>query len=113
MWYLTVPLVLSWSMLEARSAGCLVVGSDTAPVREVLRDGENGLMVDFFSPEAIAERVNEVLDHPNGMQAIRVAVRKTIVEGYEAKDSIARYERLIAYLCCGLAKGASAGAISG
>jgi glycosyltransferase involved in cell wall biosynthesis len=62
--YLTYPFVLSWSMIEAMSCGCAVVGSATPPVLEVIKDGENGLLVDFFDSDGIVDAVNRVLDHP-------------------------------------------------
>ena len=84
--YLTYPFVLSWSMLEAMSAGCLIIGSRTQPVEEVIRDGENGFLVDFFSPNAIAERVVAVLEAGrNGHADIRQNARRTIVENYDLK----------------------------
>jgi glycosyltransferase involved in cell wall biosynthesis len=83
--YLTYPFVLSWSFIEAMSSGCAIVGSDTPPVTEVLKDGENGLLVDFFSPIAIADRVDQILDHPNRMQHLRAAARQTAVSQYDFK----------------------------
>ncbi len=83
--YLTYPFVLSWSLLEAMSAGCLVVGSRTAPVEEVIRDGENGFLVDFFSPEAIAERVDFALSHQHELMPLRKNARQTIVDGYDLR----------------------------
>ena len=81
--YLTRPFVLSWSMLEALSTGCLIVASDTAPVTEVIEDNVNGLLVDFFSPQQVCDRVIEALDHPEKMAAIRTKARETILAKYD------------------------------
>lgn len=82
--YLTYPFVLSWSMLEAMAAGCVVVGSKTAPVEEVIRDGENGFLVDFFSPAELAERVVTVLEAGrDGYADIRKQARRTVIENYD------------------------------
>jgi len=81
--YLTYPFVLSWSMLEALSAGCVVIGSKTAPVEEVLRHRENGLMVDFFDTAGIADAVVDALANPEAYRAIRERARRTVIEGYD------------------------------
>ncbi|TMH27213.1 MAG: glycosyltransferase [Betaproteobacteria bacterium] len=83
--YLTYPFVLSWSLLEAMSAGCLVVASRTAPVEEVMRDGENGLLVDFFSPAGIAERVDYALSHQDELAPLRARARETVAERYDLR----------------------------
>jgi glycosyltransferase involved in cell wall biosynthesis len=93
--YLTRPFVLSWSMIEALSTGCLVLGSNTAPVTEVIRDGENGLLVDFFSPKQIADRVDEVLNHPTRMADIRQKARQTVLERYSLKALLPQQIQLI------------------
>jgi glycosyltransferase involved in cell wall biosynthesis len=81
--YLTRPFVLSWSMLEAMACGCLVIVSDTPPVTEVIQDGKNGLLVDFFSPSEIANRVDEVLEHGNRLAELRENARDTILKRYD------------------------------
>ena len=83
--YLTYPFVLSWSLLEAMSAGCLVVGSRTPPVEEVIRDGENGLLTDFFSTQELAERIDEALRRKDAAE-LRAQARKTVVENYDWKN---------------------------
>lgn len=84
--YLTYPFVLSWSCLEAMSAGALVVGSDTQPVREVIAPGRNGLLVDFFDRQALAHAVADVLAHPKKYLALREHARATVVGRYDLKS---------------------------
>jgi glycosyltransferase involved in cell wall biosynthesis len=83
--YLTYPFVLSWSFIEAMAAGCLVIGSETPPVLEVLQDRVNGLAVDFFDYQGIAERVDEIFDHPDEMQELRDAARDAAFRGFDLK----------------------------
>lgn len=80
--YGTFPFVLSWSVMDALAARCLIVGSRTPPVEEVLREDDNGLLYEYASPENLAARVNEALAMPDA-ERIRDGARRTAVERYD------------------------------
>jgi glycosyltransferase involved in cell wall biosynthesis len=83
--YLTYPFVLSWSLLEALSAGCLVVASRTPPVEEVIDDGDNGFLVDFFDVAGLAECAAEALKGADRYRHIRTVARASVVGRYDLK----------------------------
>ena len=81
--YLTYPFVLSWSLLEAMSAGCAIVASATPPVKEVVSDGENGLLFDFFDTKELVRQVCKVLDAPDQMADMRERARQHTIQHYD------------------------------
>jgi glycosyltransferase involved in cell wall biosynthesis len=93
--YLTYPFVLSWSVLEAMASGCLVIGSKTAPVEEVITHGENGFLVDFHDSAKLSDTVLAVLHRQVNTDAMRVAARQHVIATYNITAGVRRYERLI------------------
>lgn len=84
--YLTAPFSLSSGLFEAMSCGCLLVGSDTEPVREVIRHGENGFLCDFWDSAALSQTIIGLLDRAPLMQPIRDAARRTIIDSYDVQQ---------------------------
>jgi glycosyltransferase involved in cell wall biosynthesis len=84
--YLTYPFVLSWSLLEAMSMGCLVVGSRTAPLEEVVSDGTNGILTDFFDPKTLAQRIATALEKRSMLQPLREAARRTVIDRFDLQS---------------------------
>jgi glycosyltransferase involved in cell wall biosynthesis len=81
--YLTVPFVLSWSMLEAMSCGALIIGSATPPVQEVIQHGENGLLVNFHTPDELADTLVDALTAPKDYAPLCEAARRTVLQRYD------------------------------
>ncbi len=100
--YLTYPFVLSWSMLEALAAECLVIGSSTPPVKEALRHGDNGLLADFFDIEGWVRIVTKALADPAAFAPLRKAARAGVIRDYDLKTiCLPRQLKLIGALATG------------
>jgi glycosyltransferase involved in cell wall biosynthesis len=98
--YLTYPFVLSWSVIEAMACGAAIVASDTAPVREVIADGETGRLVDFFSGAALNDAICELLDDPAQRARLGRAARELAVERYDLQTRcLPRQLRLVQEGC--------------
>jgi glycosyltransferase involved in cell wall biosynthesis len=98
--YLTAPFVLSWSLMDALSCGAVVLGSATSPVKEMIEDGRNGLLADFFDADAIAQRAVEVLRDPAAYRPLGRAAEQRIAEKYSLDvvlpEMVEMYEQTMA-----------------
>lgn len=84
--YLTYPFVLSWSMVEALAAGALVIGSNTAPVAEVIQDGVTGRLVDFFDVKGWSATLTDALARPEAHVPMREAAQRLVRERYDLRS---------------------------
>lgn len=92
--YLTYPFVLSWSCLEAMATGCLMVASNTQPVQEVINHQHNGLLVDFFDPQKLAQQVTDAVQHQDKYQHLRISAQQS-AQAYSIDKGNTAYEQLI------------------
>jgi glycosyltransferase involved in cell wall biosynthesis len=84
--YLSYPFVLSWSMVETMAAGTLVIGSNTAPVAEMIEDGVTGRLVDFFDVPAWSAALTDALARPEAYLGMRDAARRMVRERYDLRS---------------------------
>jgi glycosyltransferase involved in cell wall biosynthesis len=92
--YFTVPFVLSWSLMDALACGCTVLASNTAPVREVIENGKNGLLCDFFDVEGFASQAVEVLRDPGAFRHLGTCAVDGIHRNYAIDVTLPRLTRL-------------------
>jgi glycosyltransferase involved in cell wall biosynthesis len=83
--YLTYPFVLSWSLLEAMSAGCAIVASNTQPLQEAIHHDDTGRLVDFFDVPGLVNEVCSLLDDPAARARLGANARTFAQTHYDLK----------------------------
>jgi glycosyltransferase involved in cell wall biosynthesis len=87
------------SLVEAGAAGRPVVATRVGGVRDVVTDGETGILVPPGDPTATAAAIGRLLDEPVLAHAMGVAARARVPSRFSAArlvdDLVALYERLL------------------
>lgn len=91
----SAPFVLSWSVTEAMAAGALLLGADTAPLREIIRDGMNGFLAEARDPAAYAARAAALLARHGELDHVRRAARRTITLRFRREAALARQRAVL------------------
>ena len=84
--YLTYPFVAGWSLLEAMSVGCAVVGSSTQPVKEFIKNNQNGLLCNFFDQDQLVESMNKLLNDEKLREKLGKAARRKVQTYYDLNE---------------------------
>ena len=93
--YLTRPLFLSWSAVEAMSMGAPIIASDHALVREFMQHEENALLVETNDPDAIAAAVVRLVEDRELSRRLGNTARNSIVDKYDIAHTVAQWKHLI------------------
>jgi glycosyltransferase involved in cell wall biosynthesis len=89
---------LPMSLLEAMAAGCPVIATKVGGIPDLVRDGENGLLVPPGKPGALADALRRLLADPVLAGRLGQQARSTIAARYTVERSLERLEQIYAGL---------------
>jgi glycosyltransferase involved in cell wall biosynthesis len=93
--YLTVPFVLSWSLLDAMACECAVLVSDTGPLDEVIGSSEVGERIAFGDVDAMYEAASELLDDSPRRLEMGRAARRLVEQRYATEVIYPRFRAML------------------
>jgi len=85
---------ISVTLVEAMACGLPVVATDVGGNPEVVLDGKTGFLVPPQDPDAIAQKIIELLKRPNLRSTMGRAGRARAEEVFSIHKSVERYENL-------------------
>jgi glycosyltransferase involved in cell wall biosynthesis len=88
--YPSRPYPVSRSLLEALAHGCIVLAADTEPVREIVTDGQTGLLADARDLDALEKQACAVLDDLAGHRSLAETAAQMVREKYAQDVTLPR-----------------------
>lgn len=85
----------SITAVEAMGCGRPVVASAVGGLREIIRDGVDGVLVPSGDAGALADAIGGILDHPERAAALGAAARETVVRRFSKERFAAELEALL------------------
>ena len=71
--------------IEAMMAGCLVVAANYGATKELVADGETGLLYEFGHPESLADKIQWAMGHPDQANQIARSGKKWALDVFDVK----------------------------
>ena len=82
--------------MESLSTGCSIVASNTAPVQEIIKTGKEAILVDFFDPDGMAARIDELIrDTEHRVHLSRNARNRILNSQYDLEQTLKNQLQLI------------------
>ena len=76
--------------------GCCIVASATPPVKEMINSGDQGQLVNFFDPDAMAQQIDHLLQSRDQRQRLGQSARQRILEGgYDLDNALKQQMQLL------------------
>jgi glycosyltransferase involved in cell wall biosynthesis len=82
------------AVMEAMSAGRPVIASAVGGCKELIVDGETGILVPPRNPEALAAQIVRLLEEPGLRETLGRAARKRAEAEFDIKVAVRRLEAI-------------------
>jgi glycosyltransferase involved in cell wall biosynthesis len=81
-------------ILEAMACGTPVLASPVGGIPDIIKDSENGFIIENHSPECIAKSIKQVLNYSD-LERISENARRLINEKFTYEDAVRRYDKIL------------------
>ncbi len=80
------------ALLEAMSMECAVVATDAGGIKEVIRNGKDGMTCEVENWQVLSELCQDLIDDRDKLKAFQKAARQRVVESFSLKKMVLQLE---------------------